>query len=176
MLLLNTMSFRKLSRYDLDTSACNQAFDELLAREVSGVIIFDAPYRTSTHPSSQRCLELPWVSKIGAYEQDRATELGGTMHMPDMPAHVDPHPIDSLKIHVTTAGLTAVKFALGVPIELLDEHNEVSEAILIAEGIETDEAELRPGDAVCFYGSTTLHQFTSVGPTPRESFINSYQK
>lgn len=170
------MPLIRLSERDLETPQATTAFDALEHREVSAVVIFGATHRIRRSETGKISVEFPWLDRLELFSPDRDTEIAGTRYTSDMPAHVDPHPRDSLKVHLTRYGSVAARFALEFPANALDEHNEVPlENYEEAYGITTDTITLKKGDAVCFYGSTTLHQFTSLGESPRESVLNSYK-
>jgi len=168
------MAIAKFSPYEIDSSDFHDAFSALHGGELSGVVIFDAPHLV--HYGVDRKIQLlaPWVPKIGDFTLERPTELGGTAFLPDMPAHIDPHAVNSLHVHITANGLARVRLANTFSPDLLDEYNEVNQFTLASSDVEIDEVDLQPGDAICFYGATTLHGFDSIGSVPRESFINVY--
>lgn len=148
----------------------------LYNRDASAVVARGAPFDLSRNSDGKAQMKLAWIDKLGLYAPDRATELGGTAFMPDMPPHIDPHPKDRLKIWVAREGYALARFVLDVPAAVLDETNELPDSnytLLEASGRSPDEEALEPGDAVCFLGSTTLHEFVSIGQ--RESYINSYR-
>lgn len=151
-------------------------FEALEQRKASALILFGVPYFCTTDVNGKKSVNFDWVTHAG-YTPDRSSELGGTAHFPDMPPHIDPHPKDSLKVHLTTKGIAVARFTLGVSQDMLDEVNELPGSDyrpLQSVGLETDEVELQTGDIVCFFGSTTLHEFVSKGI--RESIVNSYTK
>lgn len=169
------MSIIRLSERDVATRHGFDAFDALEQREVSAVAVLDATYDIYTAPDGKQTISFPWVNSMESLVPDRETELGGSQYLPDMPAHIDPHSSDRLKVHLTLSGLAVAYFALDFPEPALDEYNELPIDDYDSYGIETDVITLEPGDVVCFYGSTTLHEFTSAGQHHRESLVNSYR-
>lgn len=169
------MSILRLSEREVATQYGFNAFDSLEHREISAIAILGASYETYTAADDSQSILFPWLETIQLFTPDRQTELGGTHYMPDMPAHIDPHATDRLKVHLTTHGVAVAHFALTFPELALDEYNELPIDDYESYGIQTDAITLEPGDTVCFYGSTTLHEFTSAGKEPRKSLINSYR-
>jgi hypothetical protein len=145
------------------------------AANTSVIVVPKAPFILGKS-EGKLTMNFPWIDELGLYAPDRNTELGGVVYLPDMPPHIDPHPEDSLKVSVLRSGNAIVRFVANAPRGVLDETNELPDSdytLLEGYGAAVDEVALRPGDAVCFLGSTTLHEFVSVGP--RESYINSYR-